>query len=203
MTYNLSPFFDYLFYPKFLWVCFLQFFFIKFSNNFFTIEIINNVCSLFLTSLVTKLYCDQFWIYFLCFCILKFLQIANFKFMIFIINVFPIVNISIIFNNNRFHLNCSMTGIVVFIIISSNLSINTFFSYGTLLNVFLIPKLLNIPFASYFLINRYFLAAHIENFDNNIVLPLLVFESLGFMLLYFFCTLSNKMILFCILIFKL
>ena len=96
-----------------------------------------------------------------------------------------------------------MTGIVVFIIISSNLSINTFFSYGTLLNVFLIPKLLNIPFASYFLINRYFLAAHIENFDNNIVLPLLVFESLGFMLLYFFCTLSNKMILFCILIFKL
>ena len=52
---------------------------------------------------------------------------------------------------------------------------------GTLLNGALIPKLLNSPFASWFLINFDFLLLHIAHFDNTISLPLLVFETLGFM----------------------
>ena len=42
LIYHLSP--KYFFYPKFLLISLLQFFFIKCSNNFFTIEIINNIC---------------------------------------------------------------------------------------------------------------------------------------------------------------
>ena len=52
---------------------------------------------------------------------------------------------------------------------------------GTLLNGVLIPKLLNSPFVSWFLINLDFLLPHITHFDNTIVLPLLVFETLVFM----------------------
>ena len=52
---------------------------------------------------------------------------------------------------------------------------------GTLLNGVLIPKLPNSPFASLFLINLDFLLSHIAHFDNTIVLPLLVFETFGFM----------------------
>ena len=52
---------------------------------------------------------------------------------------------------------------------------------GTLLNGVLRPKLLNSHFASYFLINLDFLLPHMAHFDNIIVLPLLVFETLGFM----------------------
>ena len=62
---------------------------------------------------------------------------------------------------------------------------------GTLLNGFLIPKLLNIPFASWFLINLDFLVSHIAHFDNKIALPLLVFETLGLFFQYFFYTLNN------------
>ena len=36
--------FNFFFYPKFLLICFLQFFFVKHSNNFFTYEITNNKC---------------------------------------------------------------------------------------------------------------------------------------------------------------
>ena len=52
---------------------------------------------------------------------------------------------------------------------------------GTLLNGVLIPKLLNSPFASWFLINLDFLLPHIAHFYNTIVLLLLVFETFGFM----------------------
>ena len=45
-----------------------------------------------------------------------------------------------------------------------------------LFNSILRPKLLNIPLASYFLINVDFLAPHIVHIDNIIVLPLLVSE---------------------------
>ena len=48
------------------------------------------------------------------------------------------------------------------------------------------PKLLNNPFASCVLLNLDFLLPHIVHFDNIIVLPLLVFETLGFMLSVFF-----------------
>ena len=67
---------------------------------------------------------------------------------------------------------------------------------GTLLKDVLIPRLLNNPFASFSLVNFYFLAPHIAHFDNIIVLPLLVFETLGFMLSVFFYTLNNKIALF-------
>ena len=52
--------------------------------------------------------------------------------------------------------------------------------------VFLRPKLLNIPLASCFLISLDFLLPHIAQFDNAIVLPLLVLESFGFIFSAFF-----------------
>ena len=55
---------------------------------------------------------------------------------------------------------------------------------GTLFNGVLIAKLLNSPFASWFLINLNFLLPHIAHFDNIITIPLLVLETCGFI---FFC----------------
>ena len=52
---------------------------------------------------------------------------------------------------------------------------------GALLNGALTPKLLNSPFASWFLINIDFLLPHVEHFDNIIALPSLVPETFGFM----------------------
>ena len=46
----------------------------------------------------------------------------------------------------------------------------------SLFNDVLGHKLLNIPLASYFLINLDFLAPHIVHIDNIVVLPLLVSE---------------------------
>ena len=74
---------------------------------------------------------------------------------------------------------------------------------GILFNCVLRPALLNIPFAYRFQINLDFLLPRIAHFDNIIALALLVLETLGFILLYFFYTLNNKMKLFCILDFKL
>ena len=60
-------------------------------------------------------------------------------------------------------------------------------SKGTLLNDDLRSKLRNIPFAAcFYKKNLGFLAPHIAHFDNNIVLPLLVFETLRFMFSVFF-----------------
>ena len=53
------------------------------------------------------------------------------------------------------------------------------------------PKLLNRPFASWFLINLDFLLSHIAHFDNIITLPLLVLDTCGSMFLVFFYTLGN------------
>ena len=52
---------------------------------------------------------------------------------------------------------------------------------GILFNGVLRPKLLNIPLASWFLTNLDFLLPQITHF-GNIVLPLLIFETLGFIL---------------------
>ena len=41
-----------------------------------------------------------------------------------------------------------------------------------------------------------FLVLHTAHFDNIIVLPLLVFETIGLMLFVFFCILDNKITLF-------
>ena len=79
----------------------------------------------------------------------------------------------------------------MFICIQNKISPNI----GTLLNGVLIPKLLNSPFASWFLINLDFLLPHIAHFDNTIVLLLLVFEAIDLCFQYLFYTLNN-MILF-------
>ena len=68
---------------------------------------------------------------------------------------------------------------------------------GIIFNGVLRSKLLNIPLASCFLINHDFLLPHIAYCDNIIVLPLLVLETLGFILSVFFLDLSNKMAMFC------
>ena len=46
LTYSLFLFLflNFFSYTKFLLICFFQLFLIKWSNNFFTIEIINNIC---------------------------------------------------------------------------------------------------------------------------------------------------------------
>ena len=50
----------------------------------------------------------------------------------------------------------------------------------------LIPKLLNISLDSCFLINLVFLVSDIAHVDNNILLTLLVLETLAFMFFLFF-----------------
>ena len=51
---------------------------------------------------------------------------------------------------------------------------------GILLNGVLIPKIRNYPLVFCSLSNLDFLQSHISYFDNNIVLPLLFFQTLGF-----------------------
>ena len=57
---------------------------------------------------------------------------------------------------------------------------------GILLNGDLRPRLLNIPIVSCCFINVDFFLPHIAHFDYNINLPLLVFETFGFMFSVFF-----------------
>ena len=57
-------------------------------------------------------------------------------------------------------------------------------------------KLHNIPFASCSFISLDFLVPQIAYLDNNIVLPLLVFETFGFLLSVIFYSLNNKITLF-------
>ena len=56
---------------------------------------------------------------------------------------------------------------------------------GILLKGVLISNLVNNPCGSCFLINLDFLLRHTKNFDKNIALLLLVFETLGFILSVF------------------
>ena len=59
------------------------------------------------------------------------------------------------------------------------------------------PELLNNPFACCSLINFDFLLRHIAHFGKIIVLPLVVFETFGFMFsVFFFYTLNNMIALF-------
>ena len=69
---------------------------------------------------------------------------------------------------------------------------------GILFNGVLIPKLLNNTFACCSLINFDFLLPHMAHFDKIIVLPLIVFETFGFILSVFpfFYTLNSKIGLF-------
>ena len=67
---------------------------------------------------------------------------------------------------------------------------------GILLTSVLKPRLLNVTFASCSFINLDFLLPHLAHFDNSVVLPLLVFKTLGFILSVFFYSLNNKVTLF-------
>ena len=49
------------------------------------------------------------------------------------------------------------------------------------------PKLLNISFSSFYLINLDFLLPYVGHFDNIIILPLSIFGTVGF---YIFCIFS-------------
>ena len=70
-------------------------------------------------------------------------------------------------------------------------------SNGISFNGVLIPKLLNNPFACCSLINFDFLLSHIAHVEKIIVLPLVVFPTLGFILsVLFFYTLNNIITLF-------
>ena len=57
---------------------------------------------------------------------------------------------------------------------------------GILLNCVLRPKLLNIPFASCCFINLDFLLPHTARFDDNTVLPFLVFNTFEPTIFFFF-----------------
>ena len=95
----------------------LQFFFIKCSNNFFTIKIINNICpwNCIFNFTNNKNFFRPVWCVSFSKNIFVFWNsyiIANNKLRIFIINLIFKINTCIVFNINRFHLNCSAVCII-------------------------------------------------------------------------------------------
>ena len=79
---------------------------------------------------------------------------------------------------------------IVHFVCNLNLS-KTSSNIGILLNGVLRPILLKKPFASYSFINLNFLLPHIAYFDDNIVLPFLVFNTFESIFSIFFYTLNN------------
>ena len=134
MTYSLSSFsFCYFFYSKFCLIYLFQFFFVKRSNNFFTIKIANDVSgTLFFTFLNTKnlfrsirnkIFFENFFEHFFIFWYSY--MITNFKFSIFLI---------IFLSESIYVLNFIFTSVILIVLwyvllylltISSNLSIYT------------------------------------------------------------------------------
>ena len=113
-------FFNYFFYPKILLISLLQFFFIKCSNNFFAIEIINSICpwNCVFNFFYYKTFFRPVWCVSFSKNIFVFRNsyiIANFKYRIIIINFFFKINICITLNSNRFRLNCSVICIIILI----------------------------------------------------------------------------------------
>ena len=126
----------YLFYSKFFFICFLQFIFIKHSNNIFTIEIIDNLCSwnniynffdyknsfrpIWSISFSKSVF--LFWYSYM---------ITNLKFRIIIIFLLPklIYILSLTFISKRLHFNSLWYVLLYLLTISSryHLSIYTFF----------------------------------------------------------------------------
>ena len=95
------------FYSEFFLTSLLEFFFIKCSSNFFSIEIINNICTwncIFNFNNNKNFFRPVWCIPFSknIFVFRNSYVIANFKFRIFIINFFFKINICIIFNIGRF-----------------------------------------------------------------------------------------------------
>ena len=111
---------NYFFYSKFLLVCFLQFFFIKFYKNHFPIEIITIICPwncIFNFADYKNLFWPIWSIFFsksvFVFC--NSYMITNFKFGMLIVNFLNRLNMRIIFNINRFRFTFSMICVVLFI----------------------------------------------------------------------------------------
>ena len=119
--HNSSPFLLItFFYSEFFLISLLQFSFTKCSNNFSTIKIINNICpwNCIFNFINNKSFFRPIWYVSFCeniFLLRNSYMIPNFKSRIFIINFFFRINICIIFNINRFHFNCSMNCVIVFI----------------------------------------------------------------------------------------
>ena len=135
----------YFFSSKLFLVCFLQFFFVKRSNNFFTITITNNICprhivfnffnhKIFLEQICNRTFCQKVFIFWYP------NNITNFKFRIFIVQFFTRVNICAWFYFKRLRFNCVMIDftsrgsilivswhvLLYLVTISSNLSTYTF-----------------------------------------------------------------------------
>ena len=113
-------FLKYFFYSKFFLISLLQLFFIKCSNNFFTIKIINNICpwNCIFNFTNNKNFFRPIWHVSFSKNIFIFRNsyvIINFKFWIFIVNFFFEINLCTIFNIIRFHLNYFMICIIIFI----------------------------------------------------------------------------------------
>ena len=92
--------FYYFFNSKFILICFWQFFFVKSSNNFFSIKIINNICQRHnvFNFLNQKHFFWPIWNVTFCKNIFTFWysnKITNFKFKIFIVNVFTRIKVAL------------------------------------------------------------------------------------------------------------
>ena len=104
--------------------------FVKCSNNFFSIKIINNICP-WHTSFVFfnhKNFFRLIWIitFYRSIFIFLYSNIISFKFRIFILNFFTRVNICASFYINRLHVNCYMYYYIYILTISCTLSKQTF-----------------------------------------------------------------------------
>ena len=95
-------------------------FFVKYSTNLFSIRIVNNICPWhsifnFLThkNFFRPIWSVTFWKNI--FIVQYSNKMANFKIWIFIINFFTRVNICVLFYISRFHFDCVMKCIIVFI----------------------------------------------------------------------------------------
>ena len=112
----ITCFFNYVFYSKLFLICFLDFFFITTSSNWFTIQITNHVCSwncIFNFANNKNFFCVSFsknvfvfW---------KLDTITNFEFKLVYIRIFIVFSIWIRCDVNWFHFNSSMNCVIVFI----------------------------------------------------------------------------------------
>ena len=107
IVFSLDNFFNF----KFFLICLLQFILVKRSNNFFSIKIINNTCPryIILTFLITKIFWPTCSVTFR-----KYIFIFWYS-RIFIIDFFTRVNLCVWLYINKFHFNCVIICIIVFI----------------------------------------------------------------------------------------
>ena len=112
--------FNYLFYSKFLLTIFLQFFLVKSSSNFITIQVTNNISArncIFNFTNNKNVFWPIWSVYFSknVFLFWNSNMITKFKFRVFFIKIFILFSIRIIRNINRFHFNNFMSCVIVYI----------------------------------------------------------------------------------------